>query len=169
MRTLLVGYLLTAPLLLDYEEGIWANVVMPTITAIALIGIDHIGIELENPFGDDANDLDVQAMITQFEREALKMLELIGDATAREKFTWLPVPEFMQDETSTPFLWYLALKSEVSHISFPHNSGSGVVRVRHVVAPVVAPVGQNVVGGDSEGCKKGGPETTEADSWSKCS
>jgi len=135
VRTLLCGYLLTAPLFLDYMDGVWANVVMPTMTAIALIGIDHIGIELENPFGDDANDLDVQAMITQFEREVMRMLELVGDSLAREKFTWLPVPQFMQDETTTPFLYYLALKSEVSHINFPHNSGTGGVRVRHVAAP----------------------------------
>jgi hypothetical protein len=142
VRTLLVGYLLTAPLFLDYEDGVWANVVMPTMTAIALIGIDHIGIELENPFGDDANDLDVQAMITQFEREVMRMLELIGDALAREKFTWLPVPKFMQDETNTPFLRYLALKSEVRHINFPHNSGAVTgCRVRHVAA---APPAQNV-------------------------
>merc|ERR1712070_110607 len=141
VRTLLIGYLLTAPLFLDYTDGLWANVVMPTMTAIALIGIDHIGIELENPFGDDANDLDVQAMITQFEREVTRMLELIGDATAREKFVWLPVPKFMQEETNTPFLNYLALKSEVGHVNFPYNTGTGGVRVRHVAAPA----GQNTV------------------------
>merc|ERR1711865_937285 len=113
VRTLLIGYLMTAPLFLNYTDGFWANVVMPSLTAVALIGIDHIGIELENPFGDDANDLDIQAMICQFEREVMRMLELIGDSIAREKFIWLPVPPFMQEETTTPFLWYLALKSEV--------------------------------------------------------
>jgi len=135
VRTLLVGYLLTAPLFLDYVDGAWANVVMPTMTAIALIGIDHIGIELENPFGEDANDLDVQAMIAQFEREVMRMLELVGDALARDKFTWLPVPDFMKDETTTPFMWYLGLKSETCHINFPHNSGTGLSRVRHIAAP----------------------------------
>lgn len=132
VRTLLIGYLLTAPLFLDYMDGVWANVVMPTITAIALIGIDHIGIELENPFGDDANDLDVQSMITQFEREMMKMLELVGDGIARERFMWLPVPQFMQEEATSPFHWYLALKSEVSHINFPRNHGTGGNRVRYV-------------------------------------
>jgi len=135
VRTLLVGYLLTAPLFLDYMDGIWANVVMPSITAIALIGIDHIGIELENPFGEDANDLDVFAMITQFEREVMRMLEFAGDSLAREQFSWLPIPHFMQRETSMPCLWYLGLKSEVSHINFPHHSARGSGRVRLVQAP----------------------------------
>jgi len=83
VRTLLCGYLLTQPLFIHYLDGMMANVVIPTMTAIALIGIDHIGIELENPFGEDANDLDVQAMIAQFEREVMRMLELVGDALAR--------------------------------------------------------------------------------------
>ena len=31
--------------------------------ALALLGIDQIGTELENPFGDDHNDIDVQVVI----------------------------------------------------------------------------------------------------------
>merc|ERR1712232_317129 len=115
-----------------------ANIVMPTITAIALLGIDQIGTELENPFGDDANDLDVQEMIMTLEKEMMRMLEFAGDPVARDKFTWLPVPKFMQEETGKPFYWYVALKSEVKHLDVPRHRGAGGLRVRHVNLPQCA-------------------------------
>merc|ERR1712087_343346 len=98
-----VSQTMTTPLPLPY-----VNLVMPTLTAMALMGIDQIGAELENPFGDDVNDLDFQAMIMGLEKEMLRMLQIAGDARARDKFVWLPVPKFMQSETSKPFLWYVA-------------------------------------------------------------
>ena len=44
--------------------------VVPTLVAFALLGVDAISSELENPFGDDANDLDVLEMIHGLESEA---------------------------------------------------------------------------------------------------
>eukprot|EP00414_Alexandrium_minutum_P000776 CAMPEP_0113818544 /NCGR_PEP_ID=MMETSP0328-20130328/293_1 /TAXON_ID=39455 /ORGANISM="Alexandrium minutum" /LENGTH=428 /DNA_ID=CAMNT_0000786479 /DNA_START=152 /DNA_END=1438 /DNA_ORIENTATION=+ /assembly_acc=CAM_ASM_000350 len=135
VRTLLVTYLFSVPFFTDYSEGLWANVGMPTVTALALLGIDQIGGELENPFGEDANDLDVQEMIMTLEKELMRLLELSGDAVARDKFTWVPAPKFMQEETERPFLWYLALRSEIAHLEVPKCRGSGGLWVRHVVAP----------------------------------
>jgi len=135
VRTLLVTYLISVPFFIHYEEGFWANVVMPTITALALLGIDQIGSELENPFGEDDNDLDIQEMIMTLERELMRLLELTGDAEARDKFAWVPAPRFMQDETEQPFLWYLALRSEVAHLDLPRYRSTGGLHVRHVVAP----------------------------------
>merc|ERR1711879_720669 len=108
------------------------GVVMPTVTALALFGIDQIGTELENPFGDDANDLDIQEMIQTFEKELIRMLELAGDSVAREKFVWLRVPPLMQEESHKPFHWYVALKSEVSHLDIPRYRGEGGLKVRHI-------------------------------------
>jgi len=132
VRTLLLGFLFTQPLFMHHHEGFFANVIMPSISAMALIGIDHIGFELENPFGDDANDLDVQEMINKFERELMRMLELAGDAGAREQFVFLPVPKFMQEETTCPFQWYVALKSQVDHLDIPMHRAERGLRVRHV-------------------------------------
>lgn len=135
VRTLLVLYLVSMPFFIDYLEGVWANVVMPTVTALALLGIDQIGTELENPFGDDVNDLDIQEMIMTLEKELMRMLEFCGDNVARDKFCWLPVPKFMQTETKKPFHWYVALKREVRHLEVPKYRGLGGLRVRHVTLP----------------------------------
>merc|ERR1719469_940274 len=104
---------------------------MPTVAGFALFGIDQIGTELENPFGSDANDLDVQEMIMQLERELMRLLEFSGDAAAREQFTWMPVPKFMQEESQKPFMWYLALRSEVDRAS-PSQVKRAGVQVRRI-------------------------------------
>jgi len=140
VRTLLVTYLISVPFFIDYEDGFWANVGMPTVTALALLGIDQIGSELENPFGEDENDLDVQEMIMTLEKELMRLLELSGDAVALDKFTWVPAPKFMQEETERPFSWYLALRSEVAHLGLPKHRGHGGMRVRHVIAPDPGPL-----------------------------
>merc|ERR1711972_972869 len=108
------------------------GVIMPTLTAMALLGIDQIGMELENPFGGDVNDLDFQAMIMGLEKEMLRVLQLVGDERARDMFIWLPVPKFLQNESEKPFLWYLALKREVSHMDIPRCRSMGGLWVRHV-------------------------------------
>merc|ERR1712150_229109 len=97
-----------------------------------------IGTELENPFAsDDANALDMQDQITTLEKELMRMLECIGDAAAQNSFMWLPVPKFMQEGTFRPFLWYLAVGTEVSHINVPRCRGSRGLRVRHSSSPPV--------------------------------
>jgi len=132
VRTLLLAYLFSMPFFITYTDGFLANVVMPTLTAAALLGIDQIGTELENPFGEDVNDLDFQAMIMGLEKEMLRMLQLAGDSRARDSFVWLPVPKFMQSETTKSFLWYVALQKEVSHVEVPRSRNLGGLRVRHV-------------------------------------
>lgn len=117
---------------MDSEQGWYANVVMPGLAVVALVGIDQIGTELENPFGDDANDIDVQELISTLERECLRMLQFAGDGSAREAFIWLPVPAYMQEETTRPWKWYLALKEEVTHLTVPRRRGECGLRVRHV-------------------------------------
>lgn len=134
VRLLLSLYLLSVVFYIQHEDGIWANVFMPTVAALALLGIDQIGTELENPFGDDANDLDVQEMICTFEKEMLRFLELSGDSSARSCFVWLPVPQFMQDECSKPWQWYVAVKSQVEHISIPRSRGVSGVHMHNLNA-----------------------------------
>mmetsp|Transcript_125975 Transcript_125975/g.352740 ORF Transcript_125975/g.352740 Transcript_125975/m.352740 type:complete len:470 (-) Transcript_125975:61-1470(-) len=159
VRTLLVLYLFSVPFFTHYTEGVLANVVNPTLMAMALLGIEQIGTELENPFGDDANDLDCQEMIMGLEKELLRTLEIAGDVRARDVFTWLPVPRFMRGESAKPFLWYVAVKREVQHLEVPHARGAGGLRVRHVnlgmphvgLATALAPSGDLLRAGAAAG------------------
>eukprot|EP00933_Yihiella_yeosuensis_P020992 TRINITY_DN16725_c0_g1_i1.p1 TRINITY_DN16725_c0_g1~~TRINITY_DN16725_c0_g1_i1.p1 ORF type:complete len:587 (+),score=127.72 TRINITY_DN16725_c0_g1_i1:64-1824(+) len=94
-KVLLLCFLISTPLTMDAREGFVASVVMPTIVALALLGIDAIAIELENPFGDKANHLDIDSCISQLEDECMLMLDLAGDFRAKEAFQMLDVPEII--------------------------------------------------------------------------
>jgi putative membrane protein len=56
IRQLLLIYVLTLPLLLAPRMG-WGSVPAVIIIAFALIGIEEAGVEIEDPFGTDPNDL----------------------------------------------------------------------------------------------------------------
>merc|ERR1719473_603468 len=78
-----------------------------------MLGIDAIAGELENPFGDDANDLDYNGTLAAFERQLLTVLEQVGDEQAKDAFVWvkagpddLPSCKDLQDR-------YLALRARV--------------------------------------------------------
>lgn len=133
VRTLIVLYLLSTPFFLHRDQGLWANVVMPTMTAMALLGIDEMGTELQNPFGNSVNHLDIQELIMGLEKELMRLLQYVGDSDARNNFIWLPVPKMMQDETEKEFLWYIAMVREVSHLEVPRPRGVGGVRIKHTV------------------------------------
>lgn len=140
VRILLLTYLLSMPFVVDPEEGFFANVVMPCLSGLALLGIDQIGTEFEIPFGSGPNTIDVQEMLSTLEMELLRMLDYSGDIRAREAFAWMPVPEFIREQAQHPFYWYLGLKEEVKHLSIPRYRGGGNshVRVRHVEVPPVS-------------------------------
>ena len=104
---------------MEHQLGVHANVVMPTLASLALLGIDSIGTELENPFGRDANDLDILEMMTSLEREMMKMLELCEDFRARHEFVWMPVPEYVQDQSTKPFPAFLARRQEMQPTDIP--------------------------------------------------
>lgn len=59
IKQLLLLYLVSLPLILVSELH-W--VAVPTVTAIAfgLLGIEEAGVEIEDPFGDDPNDLPIE-------------------------------------------------------------------------------------------------------------
>lgn len=130
-KFLLMAYLLSIPFWLEHELGWYAGVVMPTLTAIALLGIDQIGSELENPFGEDPNDLDVQDHVLTLEREMMRMLELSGDMISKSRFVWLPAPHYLQFETNKPYGWYLALRQEVATLDIPKRPGDVGTWMKH--------------------------------------
>jgi len=68
-------YLLSlAPLVCILVESLWAAGVVSFVSALSMCGLDKVAIELENPFGEDANDLPVFEMQTVFNRDLLLQL-----------------------------------------------------------------------------------------------
>ena len=61
LRRALIVYLMTLPMALVADFG-WATV--PALLSIAyiLLGVEEIGVEIEDPFGDDVNDLPLKTL-----------------------------------------------------------------------------------------------------------
>mmetsp|Transcript_97701 Transcript_97701/g.223975 ORF Transcript_97701/g.223975 Transcript_97701/m.223975 type:complete len:257 (+) Transcript_97701:680-1450(+) len=112
-RTLLAVYLLLTPFSIQLDLGWYANTVVPTLVAVSLLGLDQISTELENPFGDDPNDLDMLDEVGMVEHEAMFLLQMCGDKLAREHYVWKPMPEFVQAQSARPLPCYLAIRSQV--------------------------------------------------------
>ncbi len=75
IKQLLMLYLITLPFILVMEMN-W--VAVPTVAAIAfgLLGIEEAGVEIEDPFGDDPNDLPVEAMCATIARDTSALAEI---------------------------------------------------------------------------------------------
>ena len=61
IKQLLLIYLLSLPLALVGEMG-WVAIPTSAVIAFGLLGIEEAGVEIEDPFGDDPNDLPVEAI-----------------------------------------------------------------------------------------------------------
>jgi putative membrane protein len=74
IKQLLMLYLVTLPFILVGDLG-W--VAIPTVAAIAfgLLGIEEAGVEIEDPFGDDPNDLPLETMCATIGRDAQSLSE----------------------------------------------------------------------------------------------
>merc|ERR1740116_524528 len=74
-KTLLVFFFASFPfILVDFTKGWFGSIAIPVLVAFSLLGIDRISTELENPFGQDANDLDLLECVHALESEAMEML-----------------------------------------------------------------------------------------------
>lgn len=67
LKQLVLIYCLMLPFQLVKDLNWWTGVFV-TLIAFALFGIEEIGIEIENPFGYDANDLPLDAMCDSIQR-----------------------------------------------------------------------------------------------------
>lgn len=84
IKQLLMLYLITLPFILVVPMG-W--VAIPTVAAIAfgLLGIEEAGVEIEDPFGDDPNDLPIETICATIGRDTTALAEapkLVGRAPA---------------------------------------------------------------------------------------
>ena len=73
LRRALMLFLLTLPVALVNPFG-WMTVLYTAIISYVLLGIDEIGVEIENPFGTDPNDLPLEAICAEIERNLMSAL-----------------------------------------------------------------------------------------------
>lgn len=69
IKRLLFLYLLTLPFILVGEMG-WVAIPSTAAIAFGLLGIEEAGVEIEDPFGDDPNDLPVEAICATVGKDA---------------------------------------------------------------------------------------------------
>mmetsp|Transcript_133200 Transcript_133200/g.332551 ORF Transcript_133200/g.332551 Transcript_133200/m.332551 type:complete len:353 (-) Transcript_133200:15-1073(-) len=107
-KTLVLIYMVCSPMTVDHSLGFFGGYVVPVFLVLALLGIDAISTELENPFGDDDNDLDILEYISSLEKEALEFLEMSGDHKAVQQFVWRRMPTFISEQSCKPLYHHLA-------------------------------------------------------------
>lgn len=112
-KILLSLYFLCFPFFIKQELGVYANVVEFCCLSLALLGVDAIATELENPFGDDDNDLDIYEKISTLEHEILFFLRLCNDKAAQDNFMWVDMPQEIASQSVAPITGFLALRTQV--------------------------------------------------------
>ncbi|KAL3922165.1 MAG: hypothetical protein SGILL_002350 [Bacillariaceae sp.] len=98
-RTLVMVYVFTLPLVFlgDGNSNFWEDCITTFLLTYGFLGLDTTAVELDDPFGDDANDFDVAAY-AQFAID--DVIILIYDADGEE---WADALRYkMNDEPSSP-------------------------------------------------------------------
>jgi putative membrane protein len=74
IKQLVMLYLVTLPFVLVAEME-WVALPLVGVISFGLLGIEEAGVEIEDPFGDDPNDLPVEAMCATIGRDVLALVE----------------------------------------------------------------------------------------------
>ncbi len=74
LRRALLLYCLTLPFALVESYG-WSTTIDTLLIAYVLFGIEEIGVEIENPFGEDDNDLPLEQICASIEQNLLAVIE----------------------------------------------------------------------------------------------
>ncbi len=74
IKTFVALFCFTAPFTMSEALG-WLTPVAAGLVAFALFGIDEIGVEIEDPFGTDANDLPVDAIADRIDVDTREMID----------------------------------------------------------------------------------------------
>lgn len=74
LRRALILYCLTLPFALVESYG-WSTIIDMLLITYVLFGIEEIGVEIENPFGEDDNDLPLEQICKTVESNLLAVLE----------------------------------------------------------------------------------------------
>jgi len=129
-KTLLFLYFLVFPFFIQIELGYWANIGELGILSLALLGLDDIATELENPFGVDDNDLDIYLKIANFEHEVMFFLDLCGDDWCKRNFKWQDMLLEVSKHCNSPIGSFLALRVQVESDGYSEDVIDGGVAVR---------------------------------------
>lgn len=73
LRRALILYCFTLPFALIADYG-WATIVDTLLIAFIFFGIEEIGVEIEDPFGEDDNDLPLEQLCGTIEKNLLAVL-----------------------------------------------------------------------------------------------
>ena len=77
LRRALIFYCITLPFaLVETFAWPWAAVVATFFLAYVYFGIEEIGVEIENPFGSDDNDLPLEAICESIHRNTQGLLSV---------------------------------------------------------------------------------------------
>jgi putative membrane protein len=74
-KLLVTIFCFTVPFAMAKDLG-WFTPFGAAVVAFALFGVDEIGVEIEDPFGHDANDLPVEAIGDTIERDTRELVSL---------------------------------------------------------------------------------------------
>ena len=66
LRRAMIVYLITLPMALVNDFG-WATVPAILLISYVMLGVEEIGVEIEDPFGDDSNDLPLKTLCETIE------------------------------------------------------------------------------------------------------
>eukprot|EP01062_Namystynia_karyoxenos_P026703 TRINITY_DN20672_c0_g1_i1.p1 TRINITY_DN20672_c0_g1~~TRINITY_DN20672_c0_g1_i1.p1 ORF type:complete len:471 (+),score=125.52 TRINITY_DN20672_c0_g1_i1:78-1415(+) len=81
----------------------WALPAISAIVAMALFGINAIGVEIEDPFGDDANDFELDRIIDEVAADTLSLVHhRDSQSAAGGAYQAPPPPPAMQPAAPTP-------------------------------------------------------------------
>jgi len=74
IKQLLLLYLFTLPFALVTDMG-WVAIPTAAIIAFGMLGIEEAGVEIEDPFGDDPNDLPIETICATIGRDTKSLSE----------------------------------------------------------------------------------------------
>ncbi|OKH40141.1 hypothetical protein NIES2119_04250 [[Phormidium ambiguum] IAM M-71] len=75
LKQLILLYCLSLPFQMVEEFGFFTGIIV-AIVSFTLLGIEEIGVEIENPFGYDANDLPLDTICTNMRRNIEDLISL---------------------------------------------------------------------------------------------
>ena len=87
LKQLLVMYCLALPFQVVSELNLW-TVPVVALVAFAVFGVEEIGLEIENPFGCDPNDLPLNAICQAMERNIQDLTTLKPSIETNEQQPW---------------------------------------------------------------------------------
>ncbi|KAI8801630.1 Bestrophin, RFP-TM, chloride channel-domain-containing protein [Cladochytrium replicatum] len=90
VRTVLYVYLIALPFQM-LSAAYWATIPFCMVTTFAMLGIDMISGEIENPFGEDENDLNIAEYCHSISVELQRYARYTGDLNPKE---WGPVDNY---------------------------------------------------------------------------